>query len=130
MRAAGYGANLLLNVGPRPDGTIQPEAVERLRELGRWMEQFGGSIHGTRAGPITPREWGVTTQRGDTVFVHVLNWRDRQLAIPSLPARISSAHMMGTRENVTFSQSPTGIVLTLPQAAESPDRVIVLTTTR
>ena len=91
VRAAGYGANLLLNVGPRPDGTIQPEAVERLREIGRWMDQFGSSIHGTRAGPIPPRDWGATTQRGDTVFVHVLNWRDRQLAIPSVgggsPAR-------------------------------------------
>jgi len=94
------------------------------------MDQFGTSIHGTRAGPITPREWGVTTQRGDTVFVHVLNWRDRQLAIPALPARLGSARMMGTGENVSFAQSPTGVVLTLPQAADSPDRVIVLTTTR
>ena len=49
----------------------------------------------TRAGPIAPRDWGVTTQRGDTVFVHVLNWRDRQLAIPALPARIVSARIMG-----------------------------------
>lgn len=130
VRAAGFGANLLLNVGPRPDGTIQPEAVERLRELGRWMDRFGTSIHGTRAGPITPRDWGVTTQRGDTVFVHVLNWRDRQLALPPLPARVGSARMMGSGESVGFSQSPTGVVLTLPQGAESPDRVIVLITTR
>ena len=130
VRAAGFGANLLLNVGPRPDGTIQPEAAERLRDLGRWMDQFGSSIHGTRAGPITPREWGATTQRGDTIFVHVLNWRDRQLAIPALPSRIGSARMMGTGESVSFTQSSTGVVLILPQAGESPDRVIVLTTTR
>ena len=130
VRAAGVGANLLLNVGPRPDGTIQPEAVERLRELGGWMDRFGTSIHGTRAGPIAPREWGVTTQRGDTVFVHVLNWRDSQLAIPALPARVGSARMMGSGESVGFSQSANGVVLTLPQTAESPDRVIVLTTTR
>ena len=130
VRAAGFGANLLLNVGPRPDGTIQPEAAERLRELGRWMEHFGSSIHGTRAGPVSPREWGATTQRGDTIFVHVLNWRDRQLAIPALPSRIGSARMMGTGESVSFTQSSTGVVLILPQAGESPDRVIVLTTTR
>ena len=128
VRAAGVGANLLLNVGPRPDGTLQPEAVERLKDMGRWMDRFGNSIHGTRAGPITPRDWGVTTQRGDTIFVHVLNWSDRQLAIPALPSRITSARMMSTGETVSFTQSGDGITLTLPGTANSPDRVIVLVT--
>ena len=130
VRAAGFGANLLLNVGPRPDGTIQPEAAEHLREMGRWMEQFGSSIHGTRAGPITPREWGVTTQRGDTIYVHVLNWRDRQLAIPALEKRITSARLMGSSEAVPFAQTSGGVTLTLPAAGETPDRVIVLITGR
>ena len=131
VRAAGYGANLLLNVGPRPDGTIQPEAVERLKEMGRWMETFGPSIHGTRAGPIPPRDWGATTQRGDTVFVHVLNWRDRQLAIPAIGRRIVSARMMGTGTTVAFVQSEVGVTLTLPPAVnDTADRVVVLTTAR
>jgi alpha-L-fucosidase len=114
VRAAGVGANLLLNVGPRPDGTIQPEAAERLREMGRWMDQFGSSIHGTRAGPISPRDWGVTTQRGDTVYVHVLNWRDRQLAIPAWSSRITSARMMGSGDAVSASRDHAGVTLTLP----------------
>lgn len=130
VRAAGFGANLLLNVGPRPDGTIQPEAVERLRELGRWMDQFGSSVHGTRAGPIAPRDWGVTTQRGDTVFVHVLTWRDPQLAIPAIGTRIASARLMATGETVAFTQSSAGITFTLPGAVDRPDRVIVVTTAR
>ena len=130
VRAAGFGANLLLNVGPRPDGTIQPEAVERLREVGRWMDQFGTSIQGTRAGPIAPRDWGVTTQRGDTIFVHVLNWRDRQLAMPAPGSRIVSARLMGGGDAVPFAQTNAGVLLTLPAAGETPDRVIVLTTAR
>lgn len=130
VRAAGFGANLLLNVGPRPDGTIQPEAVERLREVGRWMDQFGSSIHGTRAGPITPRDWGVTTRRGDTIFVHVLNWRDRQLAIPALEGRIAAARLMSSGQAVSFVQTAAGITLTLPDAAGIPDRVIMLTPAR
>lgn len=129
-RAAGFGANLLLNVGPRPDGTIQPEAADRLRELGRWMDQFGSSIHGTRAGPIPPRDWGVTTQRGDTVYVHVLNWSDRQLSLPALGTRIRSASLLGSGEAVPFAQSNAGVTLTLPSAAGMPDRVIVLITAR
>ena len=131
VRAAGYGANLLLNVGPRPDGTIQPEAVERLKEMGQWMEAYGPSIHGTRAGPIPPRDWGATTQRGDTIFVHVLNWRDRQLAIPPIGRRVASARMMGTGTSVAFVQTNDGVTLSLPPAvAEIPDRVVVLTTGR
>jgi alpha-L-fucosidase len=63
VRAAGYGANLLLNIGPRPDGTIPPEAEARLREVGKWLEANGASINGTRAGPIAPRSWGVTGNR-------------------------------------------------------------------
>ena len=65
--AAGRDANLLLNIGPRPDGTIQPEALARLHDIGQWMQVNGTSIYDTRGGPISPREWGVTTYRGDTV---------------------------------------------------------------
>ena len=127
VRAAGHGANLLLNVGPRPDGTIQPEAVERLKEIGAWIERNGSSVYATRAGPVSPREWGVTTQRNDTVFVHVLSWRDRQLSLPAIPGRIASARMLGSNEPVPFTQSETGVVLTLPEGnTEQPDRIVVL----
>jgi alpha-L-fucosidase len=127
VRAAGAGANLLLNVGPRPDGTIQPEAVDRLRAMGDWMRVNGTSIYGTRAGPVSPRAWGATTQRGDSVFIHVLAWPDRVLALPDLPGRIATATMLdGAR--VEVAQSTAGVTLTMPPAAlrDSIDRVIVL----
>jgi alpha-L-fucosidase len=127
VRAAGFGANLLLNVGPRPDGTIQPEAVERLKEVGLWIERNGSSIYGTRAGPVPPRDWGATTQRNDTVFVHVLNWRDRQLSLPAIALRVGSAKMFGSNDAVPFTQSGAGLVLTLPPVSgEQPDRIVVL----
>jgi alpha-L-fucosidase len=129
VRAAGFGANLLLNVGPRPDGTIQPEAVERLREVGLWTGTYGQSVYGTRRGPVPPRSWGATTQRGDTVFVHVLDWPDRTLSLPSLGRRILSASMLDGAEAVPFSQSDQGVVLTLPvRPTEQPDRVVILRT--
>ncbi len=129
VQAAGRDANLLLNVGPRPDGTIPPEAVERLREVGRWLATYGGSIYGTRRGPIPPRAWGVTTARGDSVFVHVLDWPDRALALPPLPARVVGASMFATGERVEVRQSEAGVALTLPAGggeAHDPDRVVVL----
>jgi alpha-L-fucosidase len=130
VRAAGRDANLLLNVGPRPDGTIPPEAEERLRELGRWLATYGGSIYGTRGGPIAPRDWGVTTERGDTVFVHVLDWPDRVLALPSLGGSVVGARMLVTGERVEVRQAEAGVALTLPAnrgGTDDPDRVVVLT---
>jgi alpha-L-fucosidase len=129
VRAAGNDANLLLNIGPRPDGTIQPEAVERLRAVGEWLGKFGSSIRGTRGGPVRPRDWGVTTRRGDTVFVHVLNWPDRVLALPDFGARIVSASMMKDGARVAVTQTENGATLTLPPStADDPDRVVVLVT--
>src|ERR1043165_1428644 len=128
VRAAGYGANLLLNIGPRPDGTIQPEAVERLRQIGEWLATYGPSLYGTRAGPVAPRDWGATTRRGDTVFVHVLNWPDRLLSFPDVGGRISRARMLVSGESVEFTQNSAGVALTLPTAVGTePDRVVVLT---
>jgi alpha-L-fucosidase len=130
-RAAGSDANLLLNIGPRPDGTIQPEAVQRLREVGRWLNTYGPSLYNTRGGPISPRPWGATTQRSDTVFVHVLQWNDRVLAIPDIGAHIVRATMLGSGAVVKFEQTPAGVALTLPvDGADEPDRVIVLVTVK
>src|SRR5260370_41648122 len=125
VKAAGQGANLLLNTGPRPDGTIPPEASERLHELGDWLTRYGGSIYGTRAGPIAPRSWGVTTQRGDTVFVHVLGWNDPVLALPALPGRWK-ARLWPNGAQVLVAQSNVGISLTLAERPESFDRIVAL----
>ena len=131
VRAAGADANLLLNVGPRPDGTIQPEAVERLRAVGEWLKTYGASIYGTRGGPVPPRAWGVTTRRDSRVYVHVLDWPDRTLALPSWGARVTSAKMLGGGETVAFTDANGAITLTLPApAAGQFDRVVVLETTR
>jgi hypothetical protein len=73
-RTAGFDANLLLNVGPQPDGMIQMEFQESLHQLGEWMRQFGHTIYATRGGPVPPQSWGVTTHRGHSLWVHVLEW--------------------------------------------------------
>ena len=131
VRAAGRDANLLLNVGPRPDGTIPPEAQERLRAIGEWLGEYGGSVYGTRGGPIPPRPWGVTTSRGDTVFVHVLDWADRALALPALGGRVVRARMLRGGEPVRTTETEGGVTITLPSAGNDEiDRVVVLTLAR
>jgi alpha-L-fucosidase len=130
-RAAGADANLLLNVGPRPDGTIQPEAVERLQAVGQWLAKNGESIYGTRRGPVPPRPWGVTTRRGARVYVHVLDWADRTLSLPAWGERVTSARMLATGERVTVTDTDGGVTLTLPAASPGElNRVVVLETAR
>jgi len=131
VRAAGNDANLLLNIGPRPDGTIQQEFIDRLHEIGRWMETYGSSIQGTRKGPVPPRAWGATTRRGDTIFVHVLDWADPVLALPDIGARVVRAWRLDDRSAVETTESAVGLVIRLPEArAGEFDRVIVLETGR
>ena len=76
VRAAGRDANFLLNVGPRPDGTIDPESTARLEGIGRWMEKYAFTIRPTRGGPVAPQSWGVTTQTPEVVYLHILNLAD------------------------------------------------------
>ncbi len=129
VRAAGNGGNLLLNVGPRPDGTIGPEFAARLDSLGDWLGVYGTAIYGTRAGPVPPRSWGASTRRGDTVFVHVLDWPDPLLALPPLGAPVRTAYLLRGGAAVRFEATAAGVTLALPSAAAGePDRVIVLVT--
>lgn len=127
VRAAGMNANFLLNVGPMPNGEIQPEFVERLMEVGKWTKQYGESIYGTRGGPVAAGPWGVTTQRGSTVYVHVLDWNQPVLALAGMPRAVRSAKLMRDGSSVEFSAASGGIVLKVPEAQTGDvDRVIVL----
>jgi len=126
VRTAGKGANLLLNVGPQPDGTLPDRAKERLHELGEWMRQYGESIYGTTAGPIRG-EWGVSTQKGNDVFVHIL----KSEAAPSafdVPFKVKAAYVWDghDQQKVALKRTKTGSVLTLPEAPKGIDYIIHL----
>ncbi len=127
VRAAGYDANFLLNVGPMPNGKIQPEFVTRLREMGEWLARYGESVYGTRGGPLTPRPWGVTTQRGNKVYVHILDWQDSSLALPALPGKVKSAHFLKDGSRAEIADTAGGLVLQIPpRARDGFDTVAVL----
>jgi alpha-L-fucosidase len=71
-----------------PDGRIEPRQVERLMEIGKWMEANGGTIYGTRGGPFKPGTWGASTCKGNSIFVHVFQWPEGALILPPLGRRI------------------------------------------
>ena len=127
VKAAGAGANYLINVGPMADGTLQPEFVERLGAIGDWLARYGESIYGTRAGPIAARPWGVSTARGDTVFVHVLDWKDRLLPLSGLGRTVVRARYVGRPGAPTVTLVPGGVALGIdPPGKDEVDVVIAL----
>jgi alpha-L-fucosidase len=126
VKAAGYDANLLLNVGPMPNGKIQPEFDERLREVGQWLARNGEAIYGTRGGPVPARDWGVTTRKGDTVFVHVLDWSDPVLALPRLPRAVSKAYRLADKSPVNVTPVSDGLALRLGAERDPLDTIVVL----
>jgi alpha-L-fucosidase len=128
IRAAGNNSNLLMNIGPYPNGEIDPQFVSRLQAVGQWMSKYGESIYGTRGGPLPPGDWGVTTQKQNNIYVHVLDWNAPLLALPPLPGKVSEAHSLTDNAKIEFTQNADGIILKLPHVhADETDRVIVLT---
>jgi alpha-L-fucosidase len=127
VKAAGYGANFLLNVGPMPNGKIQPEHIGRLNEMGEWLKTYGETIYGTRGGPLTARDWGVTTQKGNKVYVHILDWTDESLVIPSWGKKIKTARLFNDQSPVKFQENEYGITLKIPSSKKDDvDTVIEL----
>lgn len=127
VRAAGVGGNFLLNVGPRPDGCIPQEAVERLAEVGKWMKVYGETIYGTRKGLVAPHEWGATTLKGDKLYVHILAQKDQKLFLPLGERKVLSANAFKDGTKVAFEKCSDGVVLTLPESTNEMDYVVEVT---
>jgi len=123
-RAAGMNANFLLNVGPQPNGKLQPEQVERLKAMGAWLKVNGEAIYGTRGGPISPRPWGVTTRKDKTVYLHVFDWADPQLVIPSV-GEVKRARALKGGAAVKVQESAGGLLVEVP-LRDPYDTVIAL----
>ena len=124
VTCVGGDGNLLLDVGPMPDGRIEPRQVKRLQEIGRWLAQYGEAIYGTRGGPVLPGEWGACTYRGNVVYVHVLQETELPILLPRLPGNIVSSHVL-TGGTVRVSQQPDGISLDVNRL-DSLDTIIKL----
>lgn len=124
-KVAGRDGNLLLNVGPRPDGQIDPPQAQRLKEIGEWLGKYGESIYATRGGPFLPGDYGASTHHDKMIYVHVLKWPGEKLALPAIPAKIIRARAL-TGGDVRLVQTDNGIEVSLPLAQRSDmDTVLV-----
>lgn len=125
VRAAGKNANLLMNIGPQPNGELPAIAVQRMKEMGEWMAQYGETIYGTRAGDVAPHPWGVSTRKDNRLFIHILDLQDNRLYLP-LKAKIKKAFKYADKAPITFSQDKEGALLKLSEVPEGTDYVVEL----
>ena len=124
VKAAGRNANLLMNIGPRPDGCLPAVAVQRLKEMGDWMKTYGETIYGTRGGRVTPRDWGVTTEKDNKIFVHILNLTDRSLFLPITDKNAKRAVDYVSRKAVKMQKCQGGVLITLDSVPTDVDKVV------
>lgn len=127
VRAAGKNANLLLNVGPEPGGALPSLALDRLKAIGEWMNKYGETIYGTRGGIVAPHDWGVSTQRGNKLYIHILNCVDSSLFVPLGNHKVKSALVYATGKPVNYTKTGNGITLNFGAIPTDIDYIIALT---
>ncbi len=128
VTAAGLNANFLLNIGPRPDGKLPDQAVEILKHIGQFMKVNGPAIYGTRGGCIPPQSWGVTTQKQNTLYIHILNnVEDGQIFLPLTEQKLTKVTMFADDTKLKFKRDKEGYRIFLPKQPETVDCILEAT---
>ncbi len=128
VATAGKGANLLLNIGPQPNGELPATALDRLHEMGQWLDRYGESIYGTTAGELAPQPGYATTRKGDVLYVHVTDPDVTQLLLP-LTCKVKTVEALNEGCTVTGKKQRDGYLLQIGQSAVAgPDRIVKLVT--
>jgi alpha-L-fucosidase len=119
------GGNLLLNIGPAPDGSVPPEAVERLAPVGRWLKKYGQAVYGDVDRTDECFEWcplGGWTRRGLTGYFWCSRWPGSQLTIGGFSSKVEAVKLLHNGADVEFEQTEPQLKLKgLPP--RNPDRL-------
>ena len=124
VRCAGGDGNLLFNVGPMPDGRIEPRQVERLKEIGEWLKRNGESIYGTRGGPWTPNRALASTRREQTIYLHIFQNSPDATELPELPRKVAGASLLNG-DKLEFAQQDGKLRVELAISRRQPIDTIV-----
>jgi alpha-L-fucosidase len=126
--AASRGGNLLMNIGPKGDGTFDQPDKKILEGIGKWMEKNGESIYGTKASPLPYHSWGVSTIKGNKIYLHVFDWpADGKLYVSGF-AQISNGYLLAAPSTtIKIQKMPSGdkILLLPKRPPDSINTVIV-----
>ena len=116
VQTSAKGANLLLNIGPRPDGTLPDESLHRLKAMGQWMDVYGETIYGTKAGLVPEQPWGVSTRKGNSNFLHVFK-DTTEIFVPLENSVLAGCRTYPGGTPLEYIKADGGIIIKLPQGA-------------
>lgn len=123
VRTAAKGANLLLNVGPQPNGELPATALARMKEMGEWLEQNGQAIYRTEAGGIQMGDSLVSTRRGQVLYLHVLNPNLTEIDV-NVPASIREITNLATGEKMQYMFRCNRLTMPVSVPEDCPDYII------
>lgn len=123
VRTAGKGANLLLNIGPQPNGELPAAALERLKGMGEWLRENGETIYGTQGAPFAEQSWGTATVKDNKIFVHVLDPQASKIVVP-IQNKVKSVKSFKEQNKVPFNATKEGIEIDLPDLNDSIDYIL------
>ena len=132
VRAAAKGSNLLLNIGPQPDGNLPAASLDRLKGIGEWMSAYGESIYGTTATDIPEQSWGVTTCKDSRLFLHLIEPLEGVESI-SLPVdsiqqsgklKVKSVKAMKGGKSLKYKVADGKLIINLDETPSDIDYVI------
>lgn len=124
VNANGYGANLLLNVGPMANGEFPEESVKRLKEMGEWTSKYGHTIYGTRAGVVEPQPWGATTSKGKTHYIHVYNAPEGGKITIAFPSAVKSAKWLNVDTKLVWKRKGNEATFDITAPLDDIDSII------
>jgi alpha-L-fucosidase len=120
VESASKGGNLLLNVGPDGEGRFPPQAVERLTEIGRWLEVHGEAVYGSEAGEVCEFiTYGRQTRKGNNLYLIIRFWDGRpSLRLAGLATAVRRAVLLTSGTELPFEQDGDQLVVSgLPRTA-------------
>lgn len=123
VKAAGMGANLLLNVGPQPNGELPEAALSRMAEIGKWLLENGETIYGTEAGPFPAQSWGTSTRKGNRLFLHVMTPETDAIMIPA-GVTVKNPREFASGRRLKAERAAGHTVITLGADRDSTDYII------
>lgn len=130
--AASRGGNLLMNIGPKGDGSFDTKDQEILQGIGKWMKVNSASISGTSASLLPMQNWGVITQRNNISYLHVFNWpAGKQLLLGGIKTQVTKAYLLAdaAKKPLPFQLKNNLLRISVPAVApDKVDAVIVLET--
>ena len=130
VETASKGGNFLLNVGPTPEGLIQPEFEQRLRDIGAWLKVNGESIYGTTYGPIQDLSFGRMTARGRVLYLHLFDAPGASVELKPLAGRVAGVDLLDGGKPVVFTQKGSVLQIQTGGVSLNPHATVLRITMR